>query len=134
MMYWKKSWMIPAPLLVGVELNPGPSESEIKRERIKFLKQTTKMTNLEIATAVGSSKSTVIRTGKRLKKKNPSVKTKKGQGRKRKFTKKQTAAIVKKAKEGKEAKELAREYPLKLVELLIELFNYCSEKKDFGIR
>jgi len=108
-----KHWMITLPMLVGIELNPGPGEAEKKREQIILLKQTGKFTNQEIAEQVGAHRNTITNTWKRFKKKR-SLKTKKGQGRKRKLTKKQEKQLVKKAKKGKDSPELAREYSQKV--------------------
>jgi transposase len=110
--YWLKHWMIPAPPLVGIELNPGPSEAEKKRDQIVLLNKTGKMNEQEIAEIVGCSRKTVTRVLKRKeknKKKNVSMKNKPGQGRKRKLTTKQEQTIAKKAKKGKDAPELASE-------------------------
>jgi transposase len=111
--YWLKSWLIPAPPLVGIELNPGPSAAERRREQIVLLQKTKKFTQEEIANQLGCSERTVRnvlkRISKKKKKKVVSMKNKPGQGRKRKLTAKEEKTIAKKAKKGKEARELARE-------------------------
>jgi transposase len=108
-MFYLKDSMIPAPLLVGVELNPGPSPAEKKREQIVLLKKLGTMTKRVIADAVGVDPHTVQNTWKRFKQKR-SLKNKAGQGRKRKLTTKQAKQVAKKAKKGKDSPELAREY------------------------
>jgi transposase len=110
---YANQWMIPAPILVGIELNPGPSEAQKKREQIVLLKQTGKMTNQQISDQIGVDPKTVYNTWKRFKKKR-SMATKKGQGRKRKLTNKQRKQLAKKAKKGKESPQLAKEYSPKV--------------------
>jgi transposase len=111
MKWTKKKFMIPAPILVGVELNPGPAPlTQEKRREIIWLKNRG-YTNYAIAQEIDSTPKTVRRWVKRNKKKRSqktSFKNQKGQGRKRKLTKKQERQAVKKAKNNDlDAKEIA---------------------------
>jgi transposase len=87
----KKNSMIPAPMLVCVELNPGPSLTEEKRKDIVRWKKDG-LGNKAIARKLNVDVKTVQLWVKRCCKK-PSIatsfKNRPGQGRKRKMTKKQ---------------------------------------------
>jgi transposase len=116
-MIWKKKWikkdyLIPAPLLVGVELNPGPSMDEDKRRDIVRwrkdglgIKAIAKKLNVDIKSVRRWS-----RRGLKPPSKKPSFKNSPGQGRKRKLTTKQVQKVVKKAKgKHEDAPEISRE-------------------------
>jgi transposase len=108
----KKKFMIPAPILVGIELNPGPALSQERRRDIVRWKKDG-LGNNAIAEKLKVHVQTVRRWVRRCCKK-PSVKTsfknRPGQGRKRKLTKKQERQIVKKAKiKDENAPQIARE-------------------------
>jgi transposase len=118
--YWpKKTFMLPPPILVGIELNPGPGAlSEEQRKNIVRWKKDG-LGNKTIASKLKTTVKTVKRWVKRCCK-PPSIKTsfknRPGQGRKRKLTKKQEKKVVKKAKIKDEdapqiAREMSREVP-----------------------
>src|SRR6185437_9299131 len=112
----KQEFMIPAPLLVGIELNPGPALTQEQRRKILFWKQDAGLSNSAIAKKLGIDRKTVQLWVKRGKK-NLSLQNLRGQGRKRRFTVKQEERIAKKAKKkGKDAPEIAKEMSEKLGE------------------
>ena len=100
--------VVPPPLLVCVELNPGPPKmtDEKRSEVIGYLKAGKNAA--EAAQEFHVDKSSV----KRLKRKfreTGKVATRKGQGRKRKLSTKQKKSIIKKAKRGKKVPQITRE-------------------------
>jgi transposase len=113
----KKKFMIPAPILVGIELNPGPALSQEQRRDIVRWKKDG-LGNKAIALKLKVNVRTVRKWVSRCCKK-PSVKTsfenRSGQGRKRKLTKKQETQVVKKAKiKDEDAPQIAREMSKKV--------------------
>jgi hypothetical protein len=108
----KKNFMIPAPVLVGIELNPGPSLSqEQRRDIVRWKKDGLGIK--AIASKLKISANTVKLWVRRCCKK-PSIQTffenRPGQGRKRKMTKKQEQTVVKKAKiKDEDAPHIAQE-------------------------
>jgi transposase len=115
---FKKDFMLPVPLLVGVELNPGPSLTNDQRQKILCLKQDAGLSNKDIARKLGINIKTVRRWVKRNLRHLP-LKNLRGQGRKRKLSVKEEKRIAKKAKEKEvEAPQLAREVSEKLGETI----------------
>jgi transposase len=111
----KEKFMTPAPTLVGVELNPGPSLSEdTRKDIIRWKKE--KESNYAIAGKLKVNVKTVRKWVKRCFKKpskKSSFKNRPGQGRKRKLTKAQERQIVKKAKK-EDAPQIAHEVSKKV--------------------
>ena len=103
----KKKFMIPAPLLVGVELNPGPALTVTQRQKIIVLKQDAGLSIEKIAEKLNINVKTVRRWLERNKK-GMSLTNLRGQGRKRKLTSRQEKQVRKRAKKGEDAPELAR--------------------------
>jgi transposase len=113
----KKKFMIPAPILVGIELNPGPALSEEQRKDIIRWKKEG-LGQKAIAKKLNRNLKTVKKWIKRCWKK-PSIpvsfKNRPGQGRKRKLTKKQEREVVKKAKvKDEDSPQIAREMSKKV--------------------
>lgn len=104
-----RNFMIPAPILVGIELNPGPALSEEKRQNIILLKQLG-FSNKDVARKLGVTVATVRKWWKKFNKRTDrqpqNFKNSPGQGRKRKLTRKQEKQVVKKAKK-KDAPQIA---------------------------
>src|ERR1044071_4979943 len=106
--------VVPPPRLVCIEVNPGPGKmSDGKRERIiGFLEAngtpTAAAEEYEVGRPVYDLKNKVEETG--------SVKTRPGQGRKRKLSRKNKRAIRMKALSGKEIPQITREINAKLDE------------------
>src|ERR1700761_4453348 len=92
---------VPPPLLVCVELNPGPTPklTESKRQNIICFVEEAKKSITETAKHFGVDESTVKRL-KRKYKKTGSVKNLPGQGRKRKLSKSERRAVTKSAQRG----------------------------------
>ena len=92
---------VPPPLLVCVELNPGPTPklTESKRQNIICFVEEAKKSITETAKHFGVDESTVKRL-KRKYKKTGSVKNLPGQGRKRKLSKSETTGKDKKSAKG----------------------------------
>jgi len=107
-----QDYLLPAPILVGVELNPGPALKREQRKEILYM-NSKGYSRPEIAERVGCRKQTVIDFLKRYKK-TKSLANAPGQGRKRKLSRKDERTIVKKAKKGKTAKKLAQELSPKI--------------------
>ena len=97
---------VPPPLLVCVEVNPGPQMDTKKRERMIGYLEAGK-SNPEAAEHFEVSLSSVKRL-KRKVKKTGSVKNLPGQGRKRKLSPKRRKAIKQKLKRGKSSVQVAR--------------------------
>lgn len=108
MIYWPAIKVVPPPLLVCIELNPGPPKLDItKRAKVigyleagKSISETAKHFNIGKST-VNDLKRKVKQTG--------SVENRPGQGRKRKLSQKQRRSIKNKAKRGKNAPQITRE-------------------------
>ena len=96
----KKPKFVPPPLLIGIELNPGPRVthelSEKQRWRIVFLSEENGLNPTEIAKKVGCTRHTVYNVLEK-EKKTGKVKNYPKSGRKRKLTAKEEKKIVKKA-------------------------------------
>jgi transposase len=109
-----KKW-VPAPPLVGVELNPGPPRlptedrwAIVRLAKNQKKKKPPKLNYSEIAREVGCSRDAVKNVLNRYEA-TGSVEDLPGRGRKRKFSEKETKKIIKKSKKGKFAPEIARE-------------------------
>ena len=100
---------VPHPLLVCVELNPGPTPklNESTRQNIICFVEEAKKSIAETAKHFGVDESTVKRL-KRKYKKTGSVKNLPGQGRKRKLSKSERRAVIKRAQRGSDAPKIAR--------------------------
>jgi transposase len=112
-MKWRKYWnkntfMIPAPRLVGVELNPGPALSDDQRKEILTLHNKAGFGSRRIAETLKIGRRTVQRVLKKYQE-NETVKNLPGQGRKRKTTREMTKKIKAKAKRRKSAPQIARD-------------------------
>jgi transposase len=104
----KKKFMIPPPLLVCVETNPGPISEDQRRDIVRWKKDG--LSNKAIAAKFGLKVKVVRRWVRRGAAKEPSFMNRRGQGRKRKLTAKQERAVYKKAKvKNQDAPEIARE-------------------------
>ena len=92
---------VPAPLLVGVELNPGPRESkhlpEPDRWRIIFLKEENGLNPTQIARKMKIGRDTVYDTLNRYEE-TGTVHDRPGRGRKRILSTKEEKKVVKKAR------------------------------------
>jgi hypothetical protein len=91
---------VPAPLLVGIELNPGPRGSkhlsEPQRWRIVFLNEENGLNETQIARKMKITRDTVYDTLQRYAE-TGTVHDRPGRGRKRKLTEKEEKRIVKRA-------------------------------------
>ena len=100
--FYKKSSSLPPPLLVGIELNPGPKTSaqltDKERWWIVFLSQANGKNPTQIAREVGCSRHTVYDV---LKKegKTGDIKDLPRSGRKRKLTASEEKAVVKRTRQ-----------------------------------
>jgi len=103
---------VPAPLLVGIELNPGPRGSkhlsEPQRWRIVFLNEENGLNETQIARKMKITRDTVYDTLQRYAE-TGTVHDRPGRGRKRKLTEKEEKKIVKRAQKVG-ARQAAREY------------------------
>lgn len=112
----KEDVMLPAPLLVGIELNPGPALSPQTRRDILRWKEDG-ISNNAIAKKLNRDVRTIRKWVNRNRKRfstkllsNPVVTNKPGQGRKRKLSAKQERKVLKMAKiDEKDAPEIAQE-------------------------
>ena len=115
---YRKSQSVPAPFLVGIELNPGPTPlTEKQRWWIVFLSQEEGRTPTEIARKVGCSRPTVYSV---LNKESETgtVHNRPKSGRKRKLTKEEEKKVVKKHRKSARIKlrvNLHQKDPNKLV-------------------
>lgn len=104
---------VPGPRLVCVETNPGPRRStrltEEKRWRIVHLHTELGLEPTPIAKRVGVHRNTVYAVINKYHE-TGSIKDRPGRGRKRKLSTEDEKKIIKKAKQGKDATEIAREY------------------------
>jgi len=110
---------VPAARLVGIEPNPGPGVrkhpharyhlSEEDRWRIIFLRRELKLSEKEIAKRIPTTQKTVSLILKKHQQ-TGTVHNQAGQGRKRKYLPADEKTLARKAKRGKKAKELARDY------------------------
>ena len=107
---------VPAPLLVGIELNPGPGRrgpiSQSKRKRIICLKQDGKLSNHEIAERLNVTRPTVRSVLRRFRETGRTT-NRLGQGRKPKLSKKEERSIVQKADGEKSAPTIAKQISAK---------------------
>jgi len=106
----KKKFMIPPPVLVCVEVNPGPSLLEDQRKDIVRWKKDG-LSNKAIARKLKIDVRTVrtwVQRGLKRSSKKPSFKNRPGQGPKRKLTSKQEREVAKKAKFNQDAPQIAR--------------------------
>jgi transposase len=112
----KKVKEVPAPRLVCIELNPGPAplSKEIRR-KIIWYKEDAGLSLHEIERKLGVKREN-IRAILKKHHETGTVSNRPGQGRKRKLDKQQEKNIVKKAKGGKDAPQIAREMSEKLQE------------------
>jgi transposase len=112
-LHFIKQLFIPAPPLVGVEPNPGPPESqrlnEEKRWRVVHLSTELHLRPTAIAKRVGVTRRTVYALLNKYHE-TKTTKDRPGRGRKRKISAEDEKKIIKKAKKGKDATEIAREY------------------------
>jgi transposase len=92
---------VPAALLIGVELNPGPKAQkhlpESERWRIVFLRNENGLNPTKIAKKIGCSRNTVYEILNKYDQ-TGSVHDRPGRGRKRKVTEAEEKAIVRKAR------------------------------------
>jgi hypothetical protein len=108
-----KKW-VPAPRLVGIELNPGPPRlpTEDRWAIVRLAKNQKKKKppklNYSETREVGCSRDAVKNVLNRYEA-TGSVEDLPGRGRKRKFSEKETKKIIKKSKKGKFAPEIAPE-------------------------
>jgi transposase len=100
--------MIPAPPLVGIELNPGPALTEEQRAEIVTLHNVAHYSIGKIIKTTGYSKNTIKRALKKNKEKK-SLKNEPGQGRKRKIGPQLLKRMKRKAKRKKPATKIAHE-------------------------
>jgi transposase len=109
---------VPAPRLVGVETNPGPSPRPNIRGRHtdQFTKGLIVGMHLEGSSERkiqkklgGPSRTTIRHTSKRYEE-TGAVETHHRGGRKRKVTDNEAKSLIKKAKQGKKSRQLAEEY------------------------
>jgi transposase len=108
-------------LLVGVELNPGPSRlTPYQRWKIVILAEQ-KKNNSTIAREVGCDPHTVTEVLNRYET-TGTVEEKPGRGRKRKFSNKEEKTIIQKAKKGKSSPQIARELRKKRMSKLLGMF------------
>jgi transposase len=116
---FSKVKFVPAARLVGIEPNPGPGVrkhphvrhhlSEEDRWRIVFLRRELKLSEKEIAKRIPTTQKTVSLILQKHQQ-TGTVHNQAGQGRKRKYLPADEKTLVRKAKRGKKAKELARDY------------------------
>jgi len=106
---------VPAPFLVGVELNPGPNDRRNLDTRRKWeivvLAEQAKQWGVNytwIGRKVGCSHQTVKNVLQKYQE-TGSIDNRPGKGRKRIFSEKEEKKIVKKAKQGKFSPEIAQE-------------------------
>lgn len=103
----------PRPLLVGIHPNPGPGFGErlpeCDRWRIVFLATENGLSVRQIAKKMHISAATVQNTLCKFRE-TKTVHDRAGGGRKRKLSSQDEKKIVSKAKRGKSAKQIAREY------------------------
>lgn len=103
---------VPAPPLIGVEPNPGPRKSqrlsEEERWRVIHLSTELHLSNRNIAKRMGVARNTVADLLKKYHQIG-SVEERAGRGRKRRITEAHEKKVVKKAKQGKDSTEIARE-------------------------
>jgi transposase len=108
----KKSKFVPAPLLIGIELNPGPKAytklSTKERWFIVFLSEENKLNPTQIAKKIGCAKNTVYSILKK-EQETGDVEDYPRSGRKRKLTTKEEKKVVKKAQK-LGATQTAREF------------------------
>lgn len=124
---------VPAPRLVGIERNPGPGGgthphtqpstgqhlSEEDRWRIHFLRHDLNLTEKDIAERIPTTQKTVSLILKKYQE-TGTVHTQAGQGRKRKCLPADEKKFVQKAKRGKTAPEIARNYSTRSGETISE--------------
>lgn len=117
----KKDVLIPAPLLVGIELNPGPAFSpQTRRDILRWHEDgiSNKAIARKLDCDVRTVRTWVNRNRKRFSAKllsNPTLTNRPGQGRKRKLSAKQERQVAKMAKiDEKDAPEIAREISKKV--------------------
>ena len=109
-----KNELIPAPVLVCVEPNPGPPRrserlTEEKRWRVIHLNTELQLGPTAIAKRVGVHRNTVTALLHKYHE-TGTVKERPGRGRKRKVSSEDEQRIIKKAKQGKNANEITREF------------------------
>jgi transposase len=106
----KPPTFVPAPLLVGVELNPGPRKSgpisKEKRNRIICLKDDAEFSNYQIADKLDVSPKAVRSVIRRYRKMGQTS-NRPGQGRKRKLSREEERSIMQKADREKSAETIA---------------------------
>jgi hypothetical protein len=83
-LWHKDSLMVPAPLLVGIEVNPGPALTEDERKEILTLRHKARWSIGQIAACIHHDPSTVKRflksyAKRKHREKNPSLKNQPGQ-------------------------------------------------------
>jgi uncharacterized protein (DUF2267 family) len=99
---------VPAPRLVGIEPNPGPSRlTDYQKWKIIFLDEQ-KNNYSKIAREVGCDRDSVSRILEKFKT-TRDVKELEGRGRKRKLSAAEEKVVTRKAKEGKSARKIASE-------------------------
>jgi transposase len=106
---------VPAPLLVGVELNPGPKKilSEWTRSQIvSFVNEAGK--SIREATRHFKVKRNTVKDILRKAKETGSVANRPGQGRKRKLSPKDREKVLKRAKRDQDSPQIARAMSQKL--------------------
>lgn len=105
----RKPHFVPAPLLVGIELNPGPEQlSEKERWWIVFLSQENGRNPSQIAREVGCTRQTVYDVLAR-ERETGHVRNRTGSGRKRKLTTEEEKRVIKRAQKVG-ATQAAREF------------------------
>jgi len=109
----EKRKFTPPPRLVGVHPNPGPRRgerlSEYERYRIISLSKEEGLSHRQIARKMKINKQSVRNTLHKFRETN-SVRDRPGRGRKRRVSEKEEKTIVRNAKKGKCAPQLAVEY------------------------
>lgn len=109
----KRAKFVPASRLICIELNPGPGSGvhldEATRLRIVTLNQDAAMTPTQIARKVQVSRQTISRVLSKYRR-TRTVKDQPGRGRKRKLSQRECKEMARKAKKGKAATEIARDY------------------------
>lgn len=103
--------LVPAPLLVGVELNPGPGgngylDEETRWEAV-FLIKHNKLSQRKVAEKLGTSRTSICKLWKKYRQ-TGSVHDQPGKGRKRKLSSGDETLLVRQAKKHKAAPELCR--------------------------
>lgn len=109
-----KNELIPAPVLVCVEPNPGPPRrserlTEEKRWRVIHLNTELQLGPTAIAKRVGVHRNTITALLHKYHE-TGTVKERPGRGRKRKVSSEDEQRIIKKAKQGKNTNEITREF------------------------